>query len=120
MACRWCVFIPLVTTTMLTPLVQIIAPLGQAHAQRPQDFLDARDGQRGEAVGFDDFVDAYQLDEVVSFRLDVRLRRLSLRLLATLGRRARCRSEEHTSELQSRPHLVCRLLLEKKKKILSQ
>src|SRR3989442_3536345 len=26
------------------------------------------------------------------------------------------RSEEHTSELQSRPHLVCRLLLENKKK----
>src|SRR5439155_26128984 len=34
------------------------------------------------------------------------------------GRRAstpRTRSEEHTSELQSRGHLVCRLLLEKKK-----
>src|SRR5436305_9298652 len=31
---------------------------------------------------------------------------------ATLGD---LRSEEHTSELQSRPHLVCRLLLEKKK-----
>src|SRR3989442_11859691 len=39
------------------------------------------------------------------------------------GVRVRCpprppcpaRSEEHTSELQSRPHLVCRLLLEKKK-----
>src|SRR3989442_3246668 len=29
-----------------------------------------------------------------------------------IGRRMR--SEEHTSELQSRPHLVCRLLLEKK------
>src|SRR5436305_10669572 len=29
-------------------------------------------------------------------------------------RRCRRRSEEHTSELQSRPHLVCRLLLEKK------
>src|SRR5207253_3446704 len=28
----------------------------------------------------------------------------------------RARSEEHTSELQSRGHLVCRLLLEKKKK----
>src|SRR5690625_6404044 len=27
------------------------------------------------------------------------------------------RSEEHTSELQSRGHLVCRLLLEKKKKL---
>src|SRR2546422_8226390 len=31
-------------------------------------------------------------------------------------RRHRPRSEEHTSELQSRLHLVCRLLLEKKKK----
>src|SRR2546422_4600976 len=34
------------------------------------------------------------------------------------GRRERSsRSEEHTSELQSRLHLVCRLLLEKKKKV---
>src|SRR3989442_3446676 len=32
-----------------------------------------------------------------------------------LGRSGLLRSEEHTSELQSRPHLVCRLLLEKKK-----
>src|SRR3712207_7186690 len=31
-------------------------------------------------------------------------------------RRPRARSEEHTSELQSRQYLVCRLLLEKKKK----
>src|SRR5258708_26777127 len=31
-------------------------------------------------------------------------------------RRGRKRSEEHTSELQSPDHLVCRLLLEKKKK----
>src|SRR5439155_21364950 len=30
------------------------------------------------------------------------------------NRRCRWRSEEHTSELQSRGHLVCRLLLEKK------
>src|SRR5689334_23595776 len=30
--------------------------------------------------------------------------------------RRSCRSEEHTSELQSQFHLVCRLLLEKKKK----
>src|SRR3989442_11620120 len=33
---------------------------------------------------------------------------------AGAARRAPARSEEHTSELQSRPHLVCRLLLEKK------
>src|SRR2546422_8059825 len=42
----------------------------------------------------------------------VRLRRVS----ALPGRGVSHRSEEHTSELQSRLHLVCRLLLEKKKK----
>src|SRR2546430_13526686 len=31
-----------------------------------------------------------------------------------LGQRARLRSEEHTSELQSQSNIVCRLLLEKK------
>src|SRR5947199_7656536 len=37
---------------------------------------------------------------------------------AARSRDRRCsRSEEHTSELQSLRHLVCRLLLEKKKKI---
>src|SRR5436305_7920875 len=34
--------------------------------------------------------------------------------LWSFARRSIDRSEEHTSELQSRPHLVCRLLLEKK------
>src|SRR2546422_3584576 len=38
------------------------------------------------------------------------------RPLRPAGREHRRRSEEHTSELQSRLHLVCRLLLEKKKK----
>src|SRR2546422_2034894 len=36
--------------------------------------------------------------------------------LAGCGAIGGARSEEHTSELQSRLHLVCRLLLEKKKK----
>src|SRR2546429_7321522 len=36
-------------------------------------------------------------------------------LTSSLYAGARVRSEEHTSELQSRLHLVCRLLLEKKK-----
>src|SRR3712207_7875953 len=40
----------------------------------------------------------------------------SLRLLLALRVRPAPRSEEHTSELQSRQYLVCRLLLEKKKK----
>src|SRR5690554_5503659 len=37
-------------------------------------------------------------------------------LVKAFGAEVVLRSEEHTSELQSRPHLVCRLLLEKKKK----
>src|SRR2546429_6959481 len=43
----------------------------------------------------------------------------SMGLLSLLGAHSSLwwpRSEEHTSELQSRLHLVCRLLLEKKKK----
>src|SRR5216684_9131302 len=39
-----------------------------------------------------------------------------LRVRFRIARRRLLRSEEHTSELQSRLHLVCRLLLEKKKK----
>src|SRR2546429_7299096 len=38
------------------------------------------------------------------------------RIAGVSGRSITWRSEEHTSELQSRLHLVCRLLLEKKKK----
>src|SRR6266481_7144403 len=52
-----------------------------------------------------------------------RTRRWTSRFLSATPRRAwsrsssgRTRSEEHTSELQSQFHLVCRLLLEKKKK----
>src|SRR5688572_32617309 len=45
-----------------------------------------------------------------------RLRRALLRHGAVRHARRRLRSEEHTSELQSQSNLVCRLLLEKKKK----
>src|SRR5690554_7759048 len=45
------------------------------------------------------------LNEVDKFALEVAIENVN-----------DARSEEHTSELQSRPHLVCRLLLEKKKK----
>src|SRR2546422_6210444 len=41
---------------------------------------------------------------------------LNITLCKYLYRFADVRSEEHTSELQSRLHLVCRLLLEKKNK----
>src|SRR2546422_2413511 len=46
-------------------------------------------------------------------RLNVRTKRAA----CVNRRRLAARSEEHTSELQSRLHLVCRLLLEKKKRV---
>src|SRR5256884_978814 len=59
---------------------------------------------------FQDFVDGLtvtsQLDEVTG---------LSSTVVLDTKQRGGKRSEEHTSELQSRLHLVCRLLLEKKK-----
>src|SRR5947209_14511932 len=54
--------------------------------------------------------------------LNLRLSAVGMRFLAITAlkslsiARKRIRSEEHTSELQSRQYLVCRLLLEKKKK----
>src|SRR5690554_7959661 len=54
---------------------------------------------------------------------DLRRQTMSLRRYLNPQREAMARllrSEEHTSELQSRPHLVCRLLLEKKKARVTQ
>src|SRR5437660_7262753 len=48
-------------------------------------------------------------------RLPLRLHRTHRQQVGAPGGRVPTRSEEHTSELQSRGHLVCRLLLEKKK-----
>src|SRR3989442_12026106 len=49
------------------------------------------------------------LPQIFLLRIEIQL------LVQPLEPAHRTRSEEHTSELQSRPHLVCRLLLEKKK-----
>src|SRR5690625_5811290 len=55
------------------------------------------------------------LDQIVTAAIDIAdaggIDALSMRKLAA---ELNMRSEEHTSELQSRGHLVCRLLLEKK------
>src|SRR5690625_5425842 len=45
-----------------------------------------------------------------------RINRGRAQIQEIIGDYVKSRSEEHTSELQSRGHLVCRLLLEKKKK----
>src|SRR5947209_12587230 len=54
------------------------------------------------------------LDPVANFIGTARCRSLP-QIFFQLSSGARERSEEHTSELQSRQYLVCRLLLEKKK-----
>src|SRR3712207_8390126 len=59
----------------------------------------------GQAVGHDG----------VALRLRIRDDVRGVQELAVVQRAHRARSEEHTSELQSRQYLVCRLLLEKKK-----
>src|SRR5690554_7374805 len=92
-------------------------------------------------IGFGNIVSANRLIAIVSpesapiKRVIQEARDRGMLIDATYGRRTRAviitdsdhvilsavqpetRSEEHTSELQSRPHLVCRLLLEKKKYI---
>src|SRR2546422_6398513 len=76
------------TTLFRSELVPAFAPLG-----RP---------------GGPDHAADVLLEDLRPLRLDLELRRQVADELE--------RSEEHTSELQSRLHLVCRLLLEKKKK----
>src|SRR5690554_7461549 len=62
---------------------------------------------------------AFSEDECRAFFRDTMAMELSEQEIRSVCQRTEgwvARSEEHTSELQSRPHLVCRLLLEKKKK----
>src|SRR3989442_11821142 len=53
--------------------------------------------------------------ESLAFSISSNSTKLSFMLFDEIEKASDSRSEEHTSELQSRPHLVCRLLLEKKK-----
>src|SRR3712207_8459404 len=77
-----------------------ICPLGQA-PQRVAEYGRRVTGEGG-AEG-----DALRVDATISGRLST--------VRAPIRRGRRTRSEEHTSELQSRQYLVCRLLLEKTK-----
>src|SRR5688572_31930602 len=74
----------------------------QLRRQLAQDAVGAETGGLGEAPFGVTGHQAEALDRVVEDRVHRRLQFL--------------RSEEHTSELQSQSNLVCRLLLEKKKK----
>src|SRR3712207_8556375 len=74
-------------TTLFRSPARVAVRLGRIHRERPG--REARAGQ-----------------QLVACRADGRLADVDVVVL---------RSEEHTSELQSRQYLVCRLLLEKKK-----
>src|SRR3989442_9232959 len=80
-------------------------------------FRSHPDHDAGEAAVLDEHVRAQAQHDPRQAAFLRQLQRAD-HILAVGGQRqvARMRSEEHTSELQSRPHLVCRLLLEKKKK----
>src|SRR5690554_7308826 len=67
------------------------------------------------------FITSKKAEEIVQSGLDrliISIDGLTQDTYEQYRRKGELRSEEHTSELQSRPHLVCRLLLEKKKKII--
>src|SRR5258708_26783831 len=67
-------------------------------------------------IAVDDVLGAHQLAKQRQRRLDA----VHHELETTLPLFRELRSEEHTSELQSPDHLVCRLLLEKKNKNTSE
>src|SRR5690625_7103367 len=77
----------------------------------PESVIEFQDKEAGKIMGkyvytYSEGVYTYAVRQTIS--IDIREGRLRMSI--------RERSEEHTSELQSRGHLVCRLLLEKKKK----
>src|SRR2546427_4172619 len=80
--------------------------LGTIPRRRPDAFADTRCQNDGFHIS----------SRSLSFRLRLFPSILFFRFEAGRFRQKRIRSEEHTSELQSQSNLVCRLLLEKKKK----
>src|SRR5690625_3648787 len=83
--------------------------------------IASRLNNQGRLIAFDQDIDALKAaqEKLAPFEKKVTFINENFRHLETalLDRRIdQVRSEEHTSELQSRGHLVCRLLLEKKKK----
>src|SRR5690554_7634460 len=73
-----------------------------------RSLLEGNAGDNG--FGFD----TEELSGYLSENLDARRSHSKAQTRLEVPGRVSDRSEEHTSELQSRPHLVCRLLLEKK------
>src|SRR2546422_2312555 len=75
-----------------------------------QEALASADGVVGATVNFATAKAAVDYDDAQTHVAEL------IKTVRSAGYNCGKRSEEHTSELQSRLHLVCRLLLEKKKK----
>src|SRR5688572_32286423 len=86
------------TTLFRSYTVEIIAPLAQQASTRLRS-LGYRNVTVRHADGYNGWKDAAPFDAII-----------------VTAAATHIRSEEHTSELQSQSNLVCRLLLEKKKK----
>src|SRR3989442_12127621 len=95
LSCFFFFFNDTATTEIYTLSLHDALPISRRHAERSGVGGADRGADRGDLV--------LRLEGDHAVRLEVR-------------QGVEQRSEEHTSELQSRPHLVCRLLLEKKKK----
>src|SRR5439155_13532163 len=93
---------------------RLAASLEQASAQAALSAAEYRRAQGVEAAG------ALSAEDIEKRRATAvtdaaNVKVVAAQLAEAQARLGRTRSEEHTSELQSRGHLVCRLLLEKKK-----
>src|SRR5690606_40426774 len=98
------------TTALYTLSLHDALPICPDGASEAETYLtEAR--RKAEVPGLEDLTHAF-----LALCLD-RLGRRDQARVVLAGVTNPWRSEEHTSELQSRENLVCRLLLEKKKKI---
>src|SRR3712207_1811639 len=100
--------------------VLLLTELTMANLRAGGDVVDRRDflaradllAACGMTVLISDFLAYHRLAAYLAWRTDGRIG-----MVMGVPSLIDLRSEEHTSELQSRQYLVCRLLLEKKKKI---
>src|SRR3712207_6833898 len=110
--------LPMVIKIWLVALLVIVAQLSIGCASfRPTPYQPSVDGGYGysdKQIGAREY--RITVSGNVATSADLLWRQLLFRAAEiTLQREHEYRSEEHTSELQSRQYLVCRLLLEKKK-----
>src|SRR5439155_16551402 len=108
-----CMRILAVAGAMIAPVGASLAELGLLNGAEDIFFLTLPEARR--AVAGEDLRGTVA-ERRATYRRELARRRIPRVLLSDGTDAETVRSEEHTSELQSRGHLVCRLLLEKKKK----